>query len=191
MLLGIVLSDYKVNKIYDSERELMTNFLFQDVETALISNDPCKFSNSSLVSTVLFNSGDRLISLEKDLGKNDVKVISLKKYYTILQVKDFLFYKKVAKQCDTDIVLNLFFYSNDPKKCEKCEDQGFVLTYLRAKYPNVRTYSFDVDLNLSVVDHLKELYGVTKVPSVVFDEDVYSGFVDNDRAEEIIKRKIN
>lgn len=188
IFLGIIMSDYKVSKIYNYERDLMTNFLVQDIQSELMEEDPCKFVSTELASQELFKVGDRLDALEKDLGKDDEQVVSLKKYYNLLAVRDYLFYKKVNEECDKDFILNLFFYSNDPKKCEKCEDQGFVLSYVRAKNDKIRTYSFDVDLGLPAVDYLVKFYNVNEVPSVVFNEDVYYGFLDTEKVEEIIEK---
>lgn len=187
VFFGMIMSDFKTSKIYDSERELMTNFLVQDVQSELLTTDPCKFVTSGLVSQELFKVGDRLTALENELGKNNPQVLSLKRYYTILQLKDYLFFKKVNEKCNSKFILNLFFYSNDHKKCEKCEDQGFVLSYVRAKNDNIRTYSFDIDLEMPIVQYLTHYYNVTGIPSVVFNEQVYTGFVTTERAEGIIQ----
>lgn len=187
IFLGIIMSDVKTSKIYGYERELMTNFLIQDAQTELLQSDPCSFVNSTLVSEELFKVGDRLDALENDLGKDDERVLSLKRYYAILEVKDFLFFRKVNKECDGKFILNVFFYSNDPKKCEECEDQGYVLSYIRANNDMVRTYSFDYDLDMPIVKYLASYYNVTDVPTVVFNEQVYNGFVDRERAEDIIE----
>lgn len=186
IFLGIIISDYKISKIYDYERDLMTNFLVQDIQGELMEEDPCKFVSTGLASQELFKVGDRLDALEKDLGKDDEQVISLKKYYNLIEIRDYLFYKKVNEGCDGEFILNLFFYSNDQKKCEKCEDQGFVLSYVRAKNDKIRTYSFDVDLGLPTVDYLTKFYNVNEIPSVVFNEEVYYGFLDTEKVEEIV-----
>lgn len=186
IFLGIIMSDYKITKIYDYERELMTNFLVQDIQSDLMEEDPCNFVSTGLASQELFRVGDRLDALEKDLGKDDEQVIGLKKYYNLIEIRDYLFYKKVNEECHKDFVLNLFFYSNDQKKCEKCEDQGFVLSYVRTKNDKIRTYSFDVDLGLPAIDYLTKFYKINDVPSVVFNEDVYYGFLDTEKVEEIV-----
>ncbi len=186
IFLGMIMSDVKISKIYGYERELMTNLLFQDIQSDLFESDPCSFVDNDLVSQELFKVGDRLDALESELGKNDEEVVSLKRYYSILEIKDYLFFKKVNEKCKTDYILNLFFYSNDPKKCEKCEDQGFVLSYARAKNDKIRTYSFDVDLGLPVVDYLAGYYNVTGVPVVVFNEKVYQGFISKQEVDVIV-----
>ena len=82
--------------------------------------------------------------------------------------------------------MNLFFYSNDQKKCERCDDQGFVLSYARTKDGNIRTYSFDVDLGLPVVDYFVNYYNVTEVPVTVFGDHVYRGFLSTEEVDVIV-----
>ena len=164
----------------------MSTFLVHNLQTDLLITDPCGLSNNSLVSQEIFKVGDRLSALENDLGKKDPQVISLKKYYTLLEIKDYLYYKNLNEKCKTNFVLNLFFYSNDPKKCEKCEDQGFVLSYVRLKNQNIRTYSFDVDLGVSILDYLVKHYNITELPSVVFNEKTHKGFLDRADVEEML-----
>lgn len=186
IFLGIVISDFKITKIYGYERELMMNLAVQDLQSEILEGDKCKFVDSGFVSQELFKVGDRLDALEKELGKDDEQVLSLKGYYTLLEVKDYLFFKKLNERCNAGFILNLFFYSNDPKVCERCQDQGFVLSYARAKNDKIRTYSFDVDLNLPIVDYLANYHNIKGIPSVVFGDNVYAGFVDADQVEKII-----
>ncbi len=181
------MSDFKTGTIYSYERDLMMNLLAQDVQDKILQEDPCKFVDSNLVSQELFRIGDRVDALELEKGKSDEQVISLKRYYTLLEAKDYLFFKKINEKCDSEYNLNLFFYSNDPKKCPQCQDQGFVLSYARTKDENMRTYSFDVDLDLPVVQYLVLAYNVTEVPTNVFNEEVYTGFLDNSEVDEIIE----
>ncbi len=187
IFLGIIISDFKTSKIYGYERDLMTNFLTQDLESDLLISHPCDFVNSSFVSQELFGVGDRLSALEKDLGKTNEQVLSLKKYYMVLQVKDYLFFKNFNEKCSGKFILNLFFYSNDHKICEKCEDQGFVLSYARAKNDKLRTYSFDVDLDTPIIKYLMSRYNVTAVPAVIFNDKVYNEFINTQKAEKIIE----
>lgn len=191
IFLGVLMSDVKISKIYGYERELMVNLLLQDVNSELIQSSPCEFVDSGLVSQELFKVGDRLDALERELGKNDEEVLSLKRYYTVLEVKDYLFFSKLNEKCGGKFVLNLFFYSNDPKKCERCDDQGFVLSYVRGEDNRIRTYSFDVDLGVPVVNYFIDLYNITDVPVVVFDDKVYYGFLGREEIDSIIKNVNN
>jgi len=177
---GSYMSDIKINKINSFERDLARNYLLYDVQNELLGSDPCSFVNSTFISYDIFSVGNRLEALEGERGKNDEEVISLKKYYTLLEIREYLFYKKVNKECNSDFILNLFFYSNDPEKCPKCQDQGLVLNYARQIDNTLRTYSFDVDLDMPTVNHLMTYYGVIEIPATVVMDTTYNTFLDYD-----------
>lgn len=83
----------------------------------------------------------------------------------------------------------LFFYSNDENKCGDCDQQGFILSFVRKKYPNlnVHVYSFNFDINNPAISTLKHYYNITTVPSIVIDEKAYLGYRDVDFIENILK----
>ena len=63
--------------------------------------------------------------------------------------------------------------------CSECTRQGYVLTTLRQKYPNLRVYSFDYNVDVSALKALLGLYKIedTKLPAIIInDEKVYTGF---------------
>ena len=89
--------------------------------------------------------------------------------------------KKISVKCNTKPVFVLYFYSS---KCQECEQQGYVLTYLREQYPNLRIYSFDYNLDNPALRTLISLYKVPAItPSIVIDDEVYSGFMDKNKLE--------
>ena len=183
---GSSMSNFKINQIDIFERDLARNYLLYDIQNDLIGSDPCSFINSTFVSQDLFNVGRRLESLEQERGKKDEDVISLKKYYTLLQVREYIFYKRVNKECSSDFTLNIFFYSNDPEKCGKCQDQGVILNYVREKTEDLRTYSIDADLDMSVVNYLMQYYKVNTLPTVVINENVYNESLSYEQIKNII-----
>ena len=95
-----------------------------------------------------------------------------------------MFFTKLNEECSANYLVTLYFYSNE-ESCTDCETQGYLLTYLRDKYSFVKTYSFDVELDSPVIDSLKLIYNVTTVPSIVFDGELYSGFLSKEELENI------
>jgi hypothetical protein len=110
-------------------------------------------------------------------------VISLKKSYSLLEIKDYLLMKKITERCGQKPIFILYFYNND--NCEDCTKQGYVLTSLREEYPNLRVYSFDYNLDLGAIKSMISIYKVpNKVPALVINGKVYSGFQS---VEDIVK----
>ena len=54
VLVGSLVNSYKVSQIYNSEKELTTQFLTQGLYKDLLLENPCDFVNTNLVSSDLF-----------------------------------------------------------------------------------------------------------------------------------------
>jgi hypothetical protein len=132
--------------------------------------------------------GDKLSHTENDRGEKDADVVYLKKYYSLLQVKDYLLSKKLAEKCGAGKkpVFIIYFYSNEGD-CPECKKEGYVLTRLKEKYPELRVYSFDYNLQLSVVDSLKTIYRIDRaLPALVIEDKTYIGFKTVEDLEDLL-----
>jgi hypothetical protein len=92
---------------------------------------------------------------------------------------------ELSKKCDFKPINVLYFYSKD---CAECEKQGYVLTALREKYPELRVYSFDTELDLSAIATIQAIYKVSEnvMPALVINEKRYTGFQSIDTIEKLI-----
>jgi hypothetical protein len=186
ILTGVLVGNYKINKIDSYQRDIMAGVAIRNAQDKLIEQNICDFADASFANKELFTVADRLVGLENDLGTKNVNVIGLKKYYTALEIEEYIYLQKIKQKCGSKNVINLFFYSNEPAKCPSCVDQGYVLTYLRTENPLLRTYSFDVDIDSELVNTLMQKYNITTVPAMVFDDRVYNGFRSKDDLLQIL-----
>jgi hypothetical protein len=141
-----------------------------------------------MLSPQLSDIGDKLSKTESDRGATDADVLYLKKYYTLLEVKDFLLSKQFVAKCGQakKPVSIIYFYSN-AGDCSDCEKEGFVLTRLKEKYPDLRVYSFDYNLDLSAVDSMKRIYKITSsLPALVIEDKTYIGFKSVEDLEKLL-----
>jgi len=111
----------------------------------------------------------------------------IRREYTIAQFNYWLFAKKYKELCDAEIVTILFFY-DDEEVCNKCNDQGFVLSYLKNIFEddllNFAIYGrYDAEPMVSI---LKNTYEVTQYPSLVIEDEKYEGFLDQDEVRTLI-----
>ncbi len=89
--------------------------------------------------------------------------------------------KKISVKCGTKPVFILYFYSTE---CTACEQQGYVLTYLRSLYPDLRIYSFDYNLDNPALRTMISLYKINEtLPAIVINDKVYNGFMDKDKVQ--------
>jgi thiol-disulfide isomerase/thioredoxin len=180
-ITAIILSNFLNNKKLDNVREIADkiaiDIMSSETEYSLLSESSCKDVSSNTLSGELGVLAEKLTYTESNLSENN-DLLRLKTYYTLLQIKDYLLMKKVSEKCNTKPVFILYFYSMN---CPACEQQGYVLTYLREQYPNLRVYSFDYNIDNPALRTLISLYKVKNVtPAMVINDKVYNGFTDKD-----------
>jgi hypothetical protein len=140
---------------------------------------------NTTLSDELNTLGDKLSYAEQQQGIDSEDVVTLKKYYSLLEIKDALLMKKVYEKCAVRPISILYFYSNTD--CPDCKNQGYVLTAIRQDHPEVRVYTFDYNLSLSALKTLLSVYKIkTPLPAIVINDKVYSGFQSIDAITKVI-----
>lgn len=102
---------------------------------------------------------------------------NLKKQYMNLLIKNWLLFKNYKKECKPNLTLINYFYSN--KNCDKCDNQGTVLTYIQKKRGNVNVFALDADLNLTTMSLMKSMFNVSETvtqPVLIINGKKYKGF---------------
>src|SRR3989338_3404811 len=127
-----------------------------------------------------------ILSTENHRGFDDPEVQILKKYYFLLEIKDYLLMNKISEKCKKTPLSVVYFYSND-KRCTECEKEGFVLTRLRELYPELRVYSFDYDADLSAVKTFIRINNIEdRLPAIIIKSKTYYGFRDIEDLEKAV-----
>jgi hypothetical protein len=175
---GLWFSNYLGNKKIDQlktvESSISLDLMSSETQFSLMGELSCKDVSTTVLSSELNSLADKITYSENNIGTDNNDVISLKKYYSLLEIKDYLLMKQITQRCGQKSVFILYFYKND--NCDDCTKQGYVLTSLRETYPNLRVYSFDYNLNVSAISAMKSIYKVPdKLPALVINGKVYSG----------------
>jgi len=168
LYVGNFFSQEKMDVIDTLGKSLQLNTIGSEIQFDLLKDDPCSAVNSSALIDQLFAIGTRLDYMESELGPSAPKVIELKEFYHLLEVRHWMLMKKVQKECSEDVDWILYFYSN-AGDCEQCDEQGATLTYLHRKHPLLNIYSFDINIQNPALETLKEMYGVTTTPILVIN----------------------
>ena len=188
-LFSDFLYNQRIAQVKNIENNINQNILESEVQYALLADVSCdadeEGGSSSLVMEV--NSlANRLSYMEEQRGTNDVEVISLKKYYSLLQIKDYLLLRERARQCGEQPLSILYFYSNKGD-CEECTKMGHVLTSMRENYDKLHVYAFDYNLDLSVISTLKSIYKLEdRLPVIVINRKPHYGFQTREEVEKFI-----
>ena len=176
-------NERRIGEIKSIEDAVATNIMSSETEIALLSDIPCEEAGSSMLSGELNSLSEKISYSEENIGTDNADVIALKKTYSLLEIKDYLLMKDIVKRCGKSFGFALYFYG-DKKSCPDCDKAGYVLTYLRNKYPELRVYSFDYNLELSAVKTLKTMLKIKNdLPAIVIDREVLNGFQERDALE--------
>lgn len=180
-------SEKRISEIKAVEDKISLDLLSSETQFALLKESSCKsIDHSTAFSEELGSLAAKLSYMEENLGDSNPDVVSLKKYYSLLQIKDYLLVRQVQQKCGVKPITIIYFYSNNGD-CEDCKKEGYVLTKLREEYPELRIYSFDYNLDLSAVKTMKSLYGVRNtLPALNIWEENYYGLKSAEDIEKII-----
>lgn len=188
---AVYLSNYfgnqKINQLKTIQDKIAIDVLSSETQYSLLSELSCKNISDSVFSSELGDLGSKLEWSQQNLGNTD-EVSYLKKYYSLLQIKDYLLSKKISERCGVKSAFILYFYTT-AANCSLCEQESLVLSSLRDKYPELRVYSFDYSIDLSAVTSMLQIYKIkdTVLPALVIDDNVLTGFHTIDELDSLIK----
>ncbi len=188
------LSNYFANKKVDQLKAIQDNIsidiLSSETQFSLLSDLSCKNISDSVLSAELGELGNKLEWGQNNLGTTE-EVSYLKKYYALLEIKDYLLNKQISSRCGTKSAFILYFYTS-ANNCSLCEEEGTVLSSLRDTYPALRVYSFDYCIDLSAVKALLQIYKIkdTQLPALVINDESYSGYKSIDDIVKLLPASI-
>ncbi len=187
LAVSVSVNNARVENIRAIQENISTDILSLETQFDLLSELSCKdIRENSVLSKEVANLSRRLAYMESKLGTTDDEVVRLKRQYSLLQIKDLLLMKRVSQKCKLEPVFILYFYSNDDD-CVDCERQGYALTELAERYPKLRIYSFDYNLDLPALNTLITINDLKdELPAVVIDEQPYYGFQPTETLESLI-----
>ncbi|MCR4334484.1 MAG: hypothetical protein NUV47_02015 [Patescibacteria group bacterium] len=171
------LNDRKINEIRATADKISIDILTLETQFELLQEtSSCEKIDGSILTDELNSLADKLSYAESHNEIDSQEVSQLKKYYSLLEIKDFLLIKKFQDKCDIRPIIIVYFYSNK-RNCDDCQRQGYVLTSLREQYPQLRVYTFDYDLDSSVIKTIISLYEIgNQLPAIMINDKVYNGF---------------
>ncbi len=188
ILLGNHFSNNKISELSEMTERIQLNTLSAELQFLIVSKEPCRLLNESDLSNELHSIGSKLEFMENELGTDNKKVLSLKEYYQLLELRHWLLLKQAHEKCNQNFDLIMYFYTNK-RECDRCREQGGVLTYLRQKNQKLSIYSFDDELENPAMRTVKELYGVKgSMPTLIINEQAYEGFMDSAQIEEALSK---
>src|SRR3989338_5326979 len=151
----------RIAEIRETQENISIDILSLETQFDLITQRSCDgITESTILPSELRILAERLSYMESQRNSPKEEVLRLKRFYSLLQIKDILLMKEIAAKCGLRPVTILYFYSNEDDACEYCEKQGYVLTELGEEYPQLRVYSFDHNLDVSALQTLISIHDI-------------------------------
>ncbi|MFH1125643.1 MAG: hypothetical protein V1703_00825 [Candidatus Altiarchaeota archaeon] len=132
---------------------------------------PLLEQESNRLLSKLDRFGEELTNYEesKDLGSD---FYELKNTYHFLQIRTWLLQERMKKDCGSDTVTVLYFYSKD---CEECKSQGYTITYFKQELKDrLMVFALDTGWQQPMMDAIKSDLNITETPMVVVNSKRYS-----------------
>ncbi len=188
-VLSSYFNDRRVADIRATQDDISTDILSIETQFDLLQERSCKdIAENTILPSALSSLGSKLSYMEAQGQWNDAEVLRLKSLYSLMEIKDYLLMKQLTAKCGLKPVFVLYFYSNKGD-CKDCEAQGYVLTALAEKYPQLRIYSFDYNLEVSALQSLIAIDDVeNKLPALLIDGQSYYGLHDVASIEKLSPR---
>lgn len=185
LLVSARINDSRISELRSLQDSISINILSSETQFNLLREAACDDLFGSSLGLELGNLADRLSFMEENGRANDPDVVMLKKYYSLLQIKDYLLISGAAAKCPSRPLTILYFYRGN---CIDCAKQGQVLTYIRQRSPlNIRIYSFDYDMDVSAIKTLAHINKVGEpFPAIIVSGKTYNGFRTVEDIEELV-----
>ncbi len=170
---GFLVSNYiansKYHEIQNSEENLKYSLMEIEAQKNLALSD-CNLFNPFRFSSDLDNMGSTLSILEQRFGKHDERILNQKNIYSVLETQHFLLLRDYQKNCNNNISIILFFYSNQEEFEDYAERIGYILDSAKSENVNLMIYSFDYELESDLIELLKKKYQIESPNTIIINE---------------------
>lgn len=174
----------KLEDVKSIENRVALDILSSETQFALLEETSCKDLGPGFLSQELGSLGEKLSYGENQTELNNTDLEYLKRFYFLLEIKDYLLMKRLTVKCGIEPTFILYFYSTEDI-CKDCEKMGYVLTALRDKYPDLRVYSFDYNFDVGAINTLVSIYKVEpNLPALIINGETFYGFRTVEELEE-------
>ena len=183
----------KLKNLENIYQKIATNILSTETKYSLLRVATCEdvTSNDAFENELtqeLADMAKRVKYMESQLGEKNENVILLKTQYSLLQIKDYLLVRELGTRCNQKQAVILYFHSLD---CTSCREQSLVLDEISNRYPKVRIYWIDSDLETPAVKSMNSIFNIKNTPSLVINGKTYSGLkVITDLEDILLKNKV-
>lgn len=190
--LSSLFGNKKIEQLRDIQERIALDILSTETRYSLLGQTSCQYVDTGGdlefgLSAELNNLARRLKFMESQVDKNNESLIFIKKYYTLLQIKDYILVEELNRRCGQEIFAILYFHGGE---CDDCRRQSLVLDQLVSDFPGTRVYWLDRDVDTPAMKTLLSLYKIESAPTMVVDNKTYEGFISLDDMTELLPEEL-
>jgi hypothetical protein len=157
---------------------LLINTLGEDKSCDTIKYEIDKTANQSV------SLGEKVSYYDQEIIKNPDFFI-LKKNYIMNLIQFWSYWELYKNNCNSTVNTVLYFYSI--KDCQNCDAQGYVLSFLKDRYPSeIMTFALDKDEDLYSLDLIKKVYNISSAPTLIVNNKKYESLMDVNQLKSIM-----
>jgi len=191
--LGVGLGFLINNEKYDIIKSDLESLKLQqrDIETEMmltnsLGANSCNTLNYEIEKTATQSAelGQKVSYYDNEMIKNP-DFYTIKRNYILNLIQLWSYWELFKKNCNSSVNTVLYFYAI--KNCDDCQAQGFILSFLKEKYPDkIMTFALDKDEDLYSLNLIKNVYNVTKAPTLIINSKKYEGLKDINALKDLL-----
>lgn len=187
LMLGLVIEGTRTSYLEDQSTQQTLDYNSLQLQYEFIDQlgqeGNCEAISKTFDHAVesLENSRIRLEEYNQDATLNKREFDNLKREYALAQIRYWMLARKTKELCDMELSTILYFYSTK-EKCPTCEQQAFILTYLKKKFDDkLLNFALDGDYeNELMIEIIKDTYDVTEFPTIIVDDIKFDGLTSKE-----------
>ncbi len=201
VLLGYYLESHKISEVESQQKQIEIQWADARLQNSYYqlmtpTSEFCEIAidENLKFADKVYQEGIRIEEYEKTNRLHE-ELLYEKKRYALLKIEfwmNSIFLKQKCKASYTNLV---YLFKNKPNTIEKTRQdiQSVVLRDLKEKYgPDLMLIPFPVDLDLAVINMVKETYNITSSPTILINEKIkLEGVKTIEEIEKAIKNAQN
>ncbi len=187
-------ADLNARQLRTDYESLQVQELYLTLVASKSRNASCAVFSSALTSTVKrLSTSLELVERARARDTTSLterELVLIERQYLTDNLRYWLVARNAKESCGLDIVTVLYFTST--KECSACATQGAVLSYFKKKFGE-RLLIFPLNTALEsdepTLSLLRAQYGITDVPGVVVEDDVFPTGITREEFEAVLSKK--
>lgn len=195
LYLGTGLSDHKVNSLRDDVKQIEVEQRSHSLGLQLaesVEGQKCEAMQRWVESSMpeIQDLRQEVAAYESSSKVENRDYELVKKRYMNLVIQNLIEVRQMEQRCGDNRVNIVYMYTKDD--CDRCDDQGTILTYYRRNYQDdVLVHPLDTDLEMKSIEFMENFYNITEYPSLIIEGEVYQGFQNKEELGAIVDQKLN